>query len=352
MIIVLKKGIDKEKYHELLNFIEKRDVEYVEIEGVSKRIIGIIGNKHNLDKDAITAFPGVERVIPILEPYKLASRKFHPTNSIIKVGEAEIGGLEPVRMAGPCSVESEEQIWEIAENLSKQGVQILRGGIFKPRSSPYSFQGVGEIGLPWLRDAGKHYGMPVISEVMQINQIELMYDYVDIFQVGARNMQNFRLLEALGKTDKPIMLKRGIAATFNEFLMSAEYILSNGNDKVILCERGIRTFVEYTRNTLDVNVIPMVKNVSHLPIIVDPSHATGRTDIITQVTLGSLIAGADGFIIEVHPRPYAALSDGAQQLTFEQYAQFMEDYNLIRESLIKLREKKFAEINEHVSNSL
>ncbi len=352
MIIVLKKDIDEEKCNALREFLEKRDVKTVEVVGVDKKIIGVIGNKHNLDKDALSAFPGVERVIPILEPYKLASRKFHPTNTIINVGGVEIGGLDPVRMAGPCSVESEEQIWEIAENLSQQGVQILRGGIFKPRSSPYSFQGIGEIGLPWLRDAGKHYGMPVISEVMQINQIDLMYDFVDIFQVGARNMQNFRLLEALGKTDKPIMLKRGIAATFGEFLMSAEYILSNGNEKVILCERGIRTFVEYTRNTLDVNVIPMVKNVSHLPIIVDPSHATGRTDLITPVTLGSLIAGADGFIIEVHPRPYAALSDGAQQLTFDQFASFMEDYELIKDSLLNLRKKKFAEITENVSNSL
>ena len=352
MIIVVNKNATDNEIKALKDFLVKKGVEIQENDGISKKIIGIIGDKHNLDKDAIFAFSCVEKVIPIMESYKLASRKFHPSNTVVDVNGVKIGGLTPVQMAGPCSVESEEQIWGIAEELSKQGVDVLRGGIFKPRSSPYSFQGIGEVGLSWIKDAGKHFGMPVISEVMEIKQIEQMYDYIDIFQVGARNMQNFRLLEALGKTNKPIMLKRGISAKFSEFLMSAEYILSNGNEKVILCERGIRTFVEYTRNTLDISVIPMIKNVSHLPIIVDPSHATGRTDLITPVTFAGLVAGADGFIIEVHSKPQEALSDGAQQLNFSQFDKMMKDYNLIKDSIIQLRKNNHFKIEKDVSDSL
>jgi len=352
MIIVVNKNATDKEIKTLKDFLVNKGVEIHESDGISKKIIGIIGDKHNLDRDAIFAFPGVEKVIPIMESYKLASRKFHPANTVVDVNGVKIGGLTPVQMAGPCSVESEEQIWGIAEELSKQGVDVLRGGIFKPRSSPYSFQGIGKVGLSWIRDAGKHFGLPVISEVMEIKQIEIMYDYIDIFQVGARNMQNFRLLEALGKTDKPIMLKRGISAKFSEFLMSAEYILSNGNEKVILCERGIRTFVEYTRNTLDINVIPMIKNVSHLPIIIDPSHATGRTDLITPVTFAGLVAGADGFIVEVHSKPQEALSDGAQQLNFSQFDKMMQDYNLIKDSIIQLRKNNHSKIEQDVSDSL
>ncbi len=352
MIIVVNNNISDSEYKELISYLKEKKAEIHEVRGVEKRIIGVIGNKHKLDKDAIITFEGVEKVIPIIESYKIASRQMHPQATIIEVGKVKIGGIQPVKMAGPCSVESEEQIWQSAEEMAKQGVDILRGGIFKPRSSPYSFQGIGEIGLPWLRDAGKHYGLPVISEVMQIKQIEDMYDYVDIYQVGARNMQNFKLLEELGKTDKPIMLKRGIAATLNEFLMSAEYILSQGNNKVILCERGIRTFVEFSRNTLDINIIPMIKNVSHLPIIVDPSHATGRRDLIIPTTLAGLTAGADGFIVEVHPNPHVALSDGAQQLNFSQFAKLIEDYKIIENSVEILRAKKMKEIEKDASSSL
>ncbi len=352
MIIVVSKSASEKELKNLRDFLLNKGVQLHESDGISKRIIGIIGNKHNLDKDAIIAFPGVEKVIPIMEAYKLASRKFHPANTIVDVKGVKIGDTEPVQMAGPCSVESEEQIWSIAEELSKKRTHILRGGIFKPRSSPYSFQGIGKVGLSWIKEAGAHYNLPVISEVMEIKQIDIMYDYIDIFQVGARNMQNFRLLEALGKTDKPIMLKRGISAKLSEFLMSAEYILSNGNEKVILCERGIRTFVEYTRNTLDINVIPMVKNVSHLPIIVDPSHATGRTDLIVPITLAGLVAGADGFIVEVHPKPQEALSDGAQQLNFAQFDSMMNEYNMIKDSITMLRKSNQSKIEQDVSDSL
>ncbi len=352
MIIVVSKTASEKELQNLREFLLNKGVKIFESDGISKKIIGIIGDKYNLDKDAIIAFPGVEKVIPIMESYKLASRKFHPTNTVIDINGVKIGALEPTQMAGPCSVESEEQIWEIAEALSKRGVQILRGGIFKPRSSPYSFQGIGEKGLSWIKEAGRHYNMPVISEVMEIKQIDTMYDYIDIFQVGARNMQNFRLLEALGKTNKPIMLKRGISAKLSEFLMSAEYILSNGNEKVILCERGIRTFVEYTRNTLDINVIPMVKNVSHLPIIIDPSHATGRRDLIAPITFAGLVAGADGFIVEVHPKPHEALSDGAQQLTISQFEELINNYNLIKDSIELLRKNNQSKIEQDVSDSL
>ncbi|MCK5033382.1 MAG: 3-deoxy-7-phosphoheptulonate synthase, partial [Calditrichia bacterium] len=297
MIVIVKDNISKEEYKNITEYIINRGARIHESKGKEKSIIGIIGDKRDLDKNALEALPGVEKVVPILEPYKLASRKFNPKNAIIKVKDVEIGGLEPVIMAGPCSVESEEQIWDIAREVSEQGGNILRGGVFKPRTSPYSFQGMGEEGAKLISAAGKHYNLPVISEVMEIQDIETLYDYVDIFQIGARNMQHFKLLKAIGKTDKPVFLKRGMSATLSEFLMSAEYILSEGNHNVMLCERGIRTFVEYSRFTFDMNIVPMIKNISQLPIIVDASHATGRTDLITPVTLAGLTGGADGFMV-------------------------------------------------------
>jgi 3-deoxy-7-phosphoheptulonate synthase len=350
MILVLNNNITKEQLKNLKSYILKTGARIHESEGIEKKILGIIGDKRDIDQMALEAFPGVTKVIRILEPYKLTSRNFHPKNTIIKVGDVRIGGLEPVLIAGPCSVETEEQIWDIARQLSKKGVKILRGGVFKPRSSPYAFQGLGKIGAEWLHAAGKATNMPVVSEVMEISDIELLYDYVDIFQVGARNMQHFKLLKALGKTDKPVFLKRGIAATLNEFLMSAEYILSEGNEKVMLCERGIRTFVEFTRNTFDLNIVPMIKNVSHLPIIIDPSHATGRTDLVTPVSLGGLVAGADGLMVEVHPRPYEAFSDGNQSLTYDQMNSLLKDWATIRESVLTLRRKKQKEIEKNASN--
>lgn len=349
MIIVLKDNFTQKEHDDIIKFIKERGAEAHVSAGIEKNIIGVIGNKRSLEISSISALPGVEKAIPILEPYKLTSRKFHPRSSIVKVGNVEFGGTEPVIIAGPCSVESEEQIWEIANEVGATGGHVLRGGIFKPRSSPYSFQGVGKEGANWLNDAAKHNGLQIISEVMDDKDIDVLYDKVDIFQVGARNMQNFRLLKLLGKTDKPVLLKRGISATLTEFLMSAEYILYEGNNNVILCERGIRTFVEYSRNTLDINVIPMVKNVSHLPIIVDPSHATGKTELITPVTLGALAAGADGFIVEIHPKPHEAVSDGHQSLNFTKYRELLNKWSMIKESIISLREltNEAAEIESY-----
>ena len=350
MIIVLNDRISTDEVKNLKDYIIKTGARIHESEGAEKKILGVIGDKRDLDQMALEAFPGVERVIRILEPYKLASRKFHPGNTVIKVKDVSIGGLEPVLMAGPCSVETEEQITDIAREISEKGVKILRGGVFKPRSSPYSFQGMGEVGAKWISEAAKKYNLSVVSEVMEISDIDTLYDYVDIFQIGARSMQNFKLLKAIGKTDKPIFLKRGIAATLNEFLMSAEYILSEGNEQVMLCERGIRTFVEFTRNTFDLNIIPMIKNVSHLPIIIDPSHATGRTDLIIPVSLGGLAAGADGLMVEVHPKPYEAFSDGNQSLNYNQMNDLLEAWEVIRESVLKLRKKKIEEIEKNVSD--
>jgi 3-deoxy-7-phosphoheptulonate synthase len=350
MIIVLNDRISEEEVENVKNYILKTGARIHESEGDEKKILGIIGDKRDLDQMALEAFPGVEKVIRILEPYKLTSRKFHPKNTIVKVKDSRVGDLDPVIMAGPCSVETEEQITDIAREMSEKGVKILRGGVFKPRSSPYAFQGMGETGAKWIHAAADQYNMAVVSEVMEISDIDVLYDYVDIFQIGARNMQNFKLLKAIGKTDKPVFLKRGISATLNEFLMSAEYILSEGNEQVILCERGIRTFVEFSRNTFDLNVVPMIKNVSHLPIVIDPSHATGRTDLIIPVALGGLAAGADGVMVEVHPKPYEAFSDGNQSLTYDQMNDFLNAWGIVRESVLKLRQQKLEEIEKNVSD--
>ena len=345
MIIVLKEKITAEEFENI-----KTGARLHESEGIERKILGIIGDKRDLDQTALEAFPGVDKVIRILEPYKLTSRKFHPKNTIINIKGVAIGDLEPVLIAGPCSVETEEQITDIAREISEKGVKILRGGVFKPRSSPYTFQGIGEIGAKWINEAAKQYNLVVVSEVMEINDIDVLYDFIDIFQIGARNMQNFKLLRAIGKTDKPVLLKRSNSATLNEFLMSAEYILSEGNEQVILCERGIRTFVEFTRNTFDLNIVPMIKNVSHLPIVIDPSHATGRTDLIIPVSMGGLAAGADGLMVEVHPRPYEAFSDGNQSLNYDQMNELLNAWNVIRESVLTFRKKKFEEIEKNVSN--
>jgi len=350
MIIVLSHDIRTEEYENIKAYILRKGVRLHESEGTEKRIIGIIGDKRDLDRNAIEALPGVEKVIPILEPYKLASRKFHPRNTVVSVRNARFGELEPIIMAGPCAVESEQQIWDIAREVSQQGGHILRGGLYKPRTSPYSFQGLGLEGAKWLKQAGDTYDLPVVSEVMEIEDLDTLYPYIDIFQIGARNMQNFKLLKAVGRTDKPIFMKRGNSATLNEFLMSAEYILSSGNERVILCERGIRTFVEYTRNTFDLNVIPMIKNVSHLPIIVDPSHATGRTDLVIPMTLAGLAAGADGFMVEVHPKPYEAFSDGNQSLNYTQFGQLLQDWQVIKDAILTLRKRKLEEVEKHVSD--
>jgi 3-deoxy-7-phosphoheptulonate synthase len=293
--------------------------------GEKRIILGVIGNVENLVSVPFYAYNGVEEIIRILKPYKLASREFKDFDTTIKVKDIIIGGKEVIVMAGPCVVENEQQIFETAHQVKALGAKILRGGAFKPRSSPYSFQGLGEEGLKLLAQAGKETGLAVVTEVMSVDQIDLIAKYTDIFQVGARNMQNFVLLTELGKTKKPILLKRGMSATIEELLLSAEYILSQGNYEVILCERGIRTFENYTRNTLDLSAIPAIKRLSHLPVIVDPSHATGRWRLVSPMAKAAIAAGADGLLIEVHPDPKSSLSDGAQSLKLDTFAQLMKE---------------------------
>ena len=293
--------------------------------GERRIILGVIGDVENLASVPFYAFNGVEEIIRILKPYKLASREFKDFDTVVKVKDITIGGKEVIVMAGPCVVENEKQIFETAQQVKAAGAKILRGGAFKPRTSPYSFQGLGEEGLKLLAQAGKEASLAVVTEVMSVNQIELVGKYTDIFQVGARNMQNFVLLKELGKTKKPILLKRGMSATIEELLLSAEYILSQGNYEVILCERGIRTFENYTRNTLDLSAVPSLKRLSHLPIIVDPSHATGRWRLVSPMAKAAIAVGADGLLIEVHPDPKSSLSDGAQTLRIDTFAQLMKE---------------------------
>jgi 3-deoxy-7-phosphoheptulonate synthase len=296
--------------------------------GVTRTVLGVVGQKRP-EAGLIEMLEGVHEVLRISEPYKLASRTFKPEGTVVQVGDVRIGGDEVIVMAGPCSVENDKQIRTTAAAVRRAGAKIIRGGAFKPRSSPYSFQGLGEEGLRLLRDAGNAEGMAVITEVMDLSQIPLIEKYTDIFQVGARNMQNFTLLRELGHTRKPVMLKRGIAATIEEWLLSAEYILSGGNLDVILCERGIRTFETATRNTFDISAIPVVKKLSHLPIVADPSHGAGRRDMVVPMARAAVAAGADGLIIEVHSDPDHALSDGAQSMFPAQFDRLMAELRII-----------------------
>jgi 3-deoxy-7-phosphoheptulonate synthase len=298
--------------------------------GKLQTVLGAVGARVEFDIRDVEVMDGVKEVHRISSPYKLVARSFRPEGTRVKLRNGvSIGGEDVVVMAGPCSVESREQLFTIAEIVSKAGARMLRGGAFKPRTSPYSFQGLGEEGLKLLKEAGDKFGLLVISEVMEISQIPLMEPYVDIYQVGARNMQNFNLLRELGKVRKPVMLKRGIAATIEEMLLSAEYIMSGGNYEVILCERGIRTFETYTRNTLDISAIPIVHKLSHLPITADPSHGTGRRDKVSPMARAAVAAGADAVIVEVHHQPDKALSDGAQSLYPEQFAKLMDELRMI-----------------------
>ena len=300
--------------------------------GEERTVIGVVGNsnQHRGELEALRAAPGVEDLIPISHPFKLAARGWRPAGSVIDVGKGvAIGGTEVIVAAGPCAVESATQITNTAKCVARAGARLLRGGAFKPRTSPYTFQGLGEEGLKLLRAAADENNLVVVSEVMDPSQVEAMLSYVDVMQVGARNMQNYHLLRALGEIGKPVLLKRGLSATIEELLLSAEYIMSGGNYKVILCERGIRTFETYTRNTLDIAAIPVIKQLSHLPIIADPSHGTGRRDKVAAMARAAVAAGADGLIIEVHPDPERALSDGAQSLYPEQFAQLMEEIRII-----------------------
>ena len=331
MVVVLEKNIKEKQLENVIKHLEEFGFAVHKSTGVEQIVLGAIGVKPDFDIRKVQVLEGVADVHRITEPFKLASRTFKKEDTKIEVGNIEVGGNAVVIMAGPCSVENEKQIFTIAESVAKAGAKILRGGAYKPRTSPYSFQGLGEEGLKLLRKAGDSFGLVVITEVMESSQINLIEQYTDIFQVGARNMQNFSLLRDLGKTTKPIMLKRGLSATIDDWLMSAEYILSNGNHEVILCERGIRTFETYTRNTFDISAIPVVHKRSHLPVIGDPSHATGMRDKVIPMARAAVAAGADGIMVEVHHDPDNALSDGPQALLPDQFVDLMKQVKAIAE---------------------
>lgn len=333
MVVILQKNATEAQVQNVVKHLEDYGFQIHKSTGTERTIIGAIGVKPNFDTRNISILDGVDEVYRVTTPFKLAGRSFQESNTVIKVKDVEIGGNHVVMMSGPCSVESEDQIFRLAKVVADSGATILRGGAFKPRTSPYAFQGMGEEGLKLMRAAADQYNLLVITEVMQIEQIDLIYKYADIFQVGARNMQNFSLLKELGKVDKPVMLKRGIAATIEEWLMSAEYILSGGNKDVVLCERGIRTFENYTRNTFDLSAIPVVHKKSHLPIIADPSHATGLRDQVPPMARAAVAAGADGLMIEFHHDPETALSDGPQALLPNTYLKLMEELRLIAKAI-------------------
>ncbi|MEO8233202.1 MAG: 3-deoxy-7-phosphoheptulonate synthase [Ignavibacteriota bacterium] len=331
MIVVLEKNINDKQLVNIIKHLEDYGFAIHKSAGEERMILGAIGVQPNFDTRKLKILDGVEEVYKITEPFKLASRSFKKDNTQIKIKDVTIGGNEVSVIAGPCSVESEEQIMTIAELVKKSGAKILRGGAFKPRSSPYSFQGLGEDGLKFLRKAADEFGLLVVTEVLENSMIDLVYKFTDIFQVGARNMQNYSLLKGLGTAKKPVMLKRGLSATVEDWLMSAEYILSNGNPNVFLCERGIRTFETYTRNTFDISAIPVVHKRSHLPVFADPSHATGLRDKVIPMARAAVAAGADGLMVEVHNDPEKALSDGPQALLPEQFTDMMKQIKLIAE---------------------
>ncbi|MDI6688962.1 MAG: 3-deoxy-7-phosphoheptulonate synthase [Actinomycetota bacterium] len=323
MIVVMKKGATQEQIDHVVEKLKSVGVETDISRGKYRTVIGVIGEEDQVALLPLIAFPGVDKVMPVLKPFKLVSREFQPEDTIIRIDEVSMGGGSFTVIAGPCSVESEEQVLITAKAVKRAGASILRGGAFKPRTSPYSFQGLGEDGLKILAKARGETGLPIVTEVMDTRDIDLVAEYADILQIGARNMQNFLLLKAVGEQPKPILLKRGFSNTIEELLMAAEYIVKAGNEDVILCERGIRTFETYTRNTLDLSAVPVVKNLSHLPVVVDPCHATGRSDLIEPLSLAALSVGADGIMVEVHPHPEEALCDGPQSLTLDAFNNMM-----------------------------
>lgn len=301
--------------------------------GSERTIIGVIGDDRPLNREQVERMPGVERVVPVLKPYKIASREFRPDPTVFPIGRHMVGGKDLFIIAGPCSVESRSQTLETAHAVKEAGAHALRGGAFKPRSSPYSFQGLGEEGLQYLAEAREQTGLPIVTEVMEPSLVPLVCEYADVLQIGARNMQNYALLHAVGEAQHPVLLKRGMSSLIEEWLMCAEYILSHGNTRVMLCERGIRTFEKYTRNTFDINAIPVVKHLTHLPVIADPSHATGKWEYVSAVAKGGIAAGADGVIIEVHPRPEEAMSDGRQSLKPERFAELVKEMKAIAQAV-------------------
>ncbi len=329
MIVVLKPGVPPEKKEELIRWLEDKGVSTQCFDGRFQTAIGLVGDASRLDVDQIAALDEVEKVCRVTEPYDHSGRRNHPEATVVRVGDAALGGGHFAVIAGPCSVESEEQIVGIARAVKAAGADLLRGGAFKPRTSPYDFSGLKASGLEMLRVAREETGLPVVSELMSIRDLEL-FDAVDVIQIGARNMQNYDLLRELGKAGKPILLKRGMAATLRELLLSAEYIMASGNERVILCERGIRTFSDNTRNTLDLSAVPMLHEMSHLPVIVDPSHATGSSRLVPSMALAGTAAGADGLMIEVHNEPMQALCDGAQALMPDAFAGLMEKVRQVR----------------------
>ena len=333
MIAILKSGTTQQQTAHLVTWLKNRNLDVHISQGEQVTILGLIGDTSRIDMELLSSLEIVESVKRISEPFKQANRKFHPNDTIIEVNHARVGGGYFAMIAGPCSVESEEQIVEVAKAVKKAGATMLRGGAFKPRTSPYAFQGLKGEGLRLLELAKQETGLPIVTEIMNISTLDL-FENVDVIQVGARNMQNFDLLKELGKTNKPILLKRGLANTLQELLMSAEYIMSEGNEKVILCERGIRTFETYTRNTLDLSAVPVLHDLSHLPVVIDPSHATGKASLVEPMACAAVAAGADGIMIEVHNDPAKALCDGAQSLTPEQFGVLSMKVNRIREAMV------------------
>jgi 3-deoxy-7-phosphoheptulonate synthase len=334
MIVILKHDATEKQIQHIVDKAEKLGLKAHISRGVERTIIGFIGPEDVLRITPLEVFPGVESVIPVLVPYKLVSREFKKETSVIKINDnVEIGGNKVVVIAGPCSVESRDSLLSVARKVKKAGATVLRGGAFKPRTSPYDFQGLGEEGLKYLKDVSEEVGLATISEIMDVRHIELMNSYIDIYQIGARNMQNFTLLKEVGMTQKPVMLKRGISATIKEWLMSAEYLLSNGNFNVMLCERGIRTYETETRNTLDINAVPVVTQASHLPVIVDPSHGTGRWALVGSVSKAAVAAGCDGLMIEVHDNPEEAMSDGAQSLTPDNFKELVKELKAVAKAV-------------------
>ncbi len=334
MILVLKNGVSKEKTDHLCAFLEKSyGVQTNTIYGSETTIVGLVGDTSAVETEAIQMLEEVERVMKVQEPYKRANRKFHPDNTIVRIGDVEIGAEKIIVCAGPCSVESEEQVLGIAKDVKASGAAIFRGGAFKPRTSPYAFQGLKAEGLMYLKKAKALTGMPVVSEITNASQLELFIEFVDIIQVGARNMQNFELLKELGRIQKPVLLKRGFANSIEELLMSAEYIMSGGNSQIILCERGIRTFETSTRNTLDISAVPVLKSRTHLPVVIDPSHAGGAAWLVEPLSKAAVAVGADGLIIEVHNDPKHALSDGQQSLTPEAFDALMKKLAPVAEAV-------------------
>lgn len=325
MIIVLRPDATESQIKHLVGKVKSLGLKPMISKGIERTIIGVIGEEDILRVQPLEVFPGVEKVMPILAPYKLVSREFRHENTIVNINGVKVGGKKIIVMAGPCSVETRELLIQIAKSVKKSGAAVLRGGAFKPRTSPYSFQGLGEEGLKYLKEARVKTGLPVITEIMDVRDLPLIEKYADVLQVGARNMQNFNLLKEIGFSKKPILLKRGMSSTIKELLMSAEYILANGNFNVMLCERGIRTFEEETRFTLDLSAIPALKKLTHLPVIIDPSHGTGKWGYVSSMAKAAIAAGADGLLIEVHPKPEEAFSDGIQSLLPENFDKMMKE---------------------------